>query len=74
LYLHVFDWPKSGKLSLPALSNKLRKTVLLVDAKTELKVDTTGNQWVIEIPETAADPIATVIKVDVQGMPELSKD
>ena len=71
LYLHLFGWPKSRQLTIPALSNKLRKAVLLADPKTELKVDTTGNQWVIELPKDAADPIATVIKIDVEGMPQL---
>ena len=74
LYLHVFDWPESGKLTLPALSNKPSKAALLAAPQTELKVDTTGDQWVIELPKAAADPIATVIKVNVEGMPELAKN
>jgi alpha-L-fucosidase len=37
LYLHVFDWPKDGKLVVP-FGNKITKAVLLADAKTNLKV------------------------------------
>ena len=71
LYLHVFDWPDSGKLTLPALSNKSGKTALLAAPQAELKVDTSGKQWVIELPNAAPSPIASVIKVEVERMPEL---
>jgi alpha-L-fucosidase len=73
LYLHVFDWPQNGRLTLPPLSNKLTSATLLAAPQTELVFDTTGDPWIIELPETAPDSIATVIKIEVQGMPELAK-
>ena len=39
--------------------------------KTKLNLDTTGDQWAIALPAAAPDPIATVIKIDVEGMPKL---
>ena len=73
LYLHVFDWPSSGKLTVPALANQLNGAALLSAPETALAVDSSGEQWVIEIPPAAADPIATVIKIEVKGMPKLAK-
>ena len=73
LYLHVFDWPSDGKLNIPALSNDLDGAVLMAAPETKLNVDVSGEQWVIELPANAPDPIATVIRIDVQGMPESKK-
>jgi alpha-L-fucosidase len=72
LYLHVFDWPASGRLSIPALSNKFSGASLLATPEKMLQVDTPGERWVIELPTSASDPIATVIKVRVAGMPKLA--
>ncbi len=71
LYLHVVAWPESGKLTIPALSNKLRRASLLATPETSLPVDTTGDQWNIHVPQAAPDPIATVVAIDVEGMPQL---
>jgi alpha-L-fucosidase len=73
LYLHVFDWPASSKLTIPALSNKLKRASLIAAPETKLQVAPTGDRWVIELPSAAPDPIATVIKLDVEGMPKLAK-
>ena len=73
LYLHVFEWPDSGQLTIPALSNKSNGASLVATPETKLTVDSAGNQWVIELPAAAPDPIATVIKIEVEGMPKLAK-
>lgn len=73
VYLHVFDWPDSGKLMIPALATKSNGASLLSAPETKLKVDDLGDQWVIELPAAAPDSVATVIKIDVQGMPKLAK-
>ncbi|TWU42429.1 alpha-L-fucosidase [Novipirellula artificiosorum] len=72
LYLHVFEWPAHGKLTLPALRNPIRRASLLATPETTLSVNQGNEQWVIDVPESAIDPIATVITIDVQGMPELA--
>ncbi len=73
LYLSVFDWPAGGQLTIPALSNTPTGASLLASPETRLNVDTTGEHWTIELPTNAPDPIATVIKVSVDGMPTLAK-
>ena len=40
LYLHVFDWPKDGKLNVPAKAETIQKAYLLAEpAKTALPVE-----------------------------------
>jgi alpha-L-fucosidase len=73
LYLHVFDWPKDGQLTIPALSNEVRRASLLARPETALSVETAGDGWTIQVPAEAPDPIATVIALDVAGMPEMKK-
>lgn len=68
LYITVFDWPKDGKLVIPGLKNKIRSAALL--GGDELKYTTTGNAHTIEVPATAPDQIATVIKLEVKGKVE----
>jgi len=71
LYLHVFNWPRNGKLTMPALGNTLLRASLLARPETPLKIETGTESWIVQVPETAVDPIATVIAVDVAGMPHL---
>ena len=65
LYFTVFDWPKDGKLVIPGVKNKVIAASLLAGGKVKAKaVD--GN-LVINVPATAPDPIASVIKVELKG-------
>ena len=75
LYLHVFDWPADGKLTIPALCGcvKLKRASLLADPKAELKVDVGAEEWTISVPEKAPCTIASVVKIEVTGMPKLKK-
>jgi alpha-L-fucosidase len=66
LYLSVFEWPKDGKLILPALPNKITSATLLSNG-AKLKTSTLASTATIEVPATAADKIATVIKLQVEG-------
>ncbi len=68
LYLHVFDWPKDGKLVVP-FGNKITKAVLLADSKTSLKVTSGKEKSTIQLPAFAPDKIASVISVEFEGEP-----
>ncbi len=72
LYLHVFDWPKDGKLVLPALANKPLKAVLLADGRT-LPVSAAGGQVVVAVTAESPDQIATVIALEIEGSPTIGK-
>lgn len=68
LYLHVFDWPKDGKLVVP-FDNKITKAVLLADSKTSLKVTSGKEKSTIQLPAYAPDKIASVVAVEFEGEP-----
>jgi alpha-L-fucosidase len=62
LYLHVFDWPAGGKLSVPLAGIQVSKAYLLSDRKrTPLPVDAGENQVTISVRATAPDAIDSVI-------------
>ena len=67
LYLHVFDWPANGLLTVPVL-NKPKKAYLLVDKSGAL--ETTADKLglvQIKIPAAAPDKIATVVVLEIEG-------
>jgi alpha-L-fucosidase len=75
LYLHVFDWPKDGKLNILGLKNPIEKAYLLSDPdKKALKNWWTANPFkkdsgmgsIIEVPTTAPDKICSVIAVETK--------
>ena len=71
LYLHVFDAPKNGKLSLPGLQNRATVAFLLADpARTPLPLSSDDVSLRVTLPDdfrAKADPHATVVVVDYQG-------
>ncbi|ULL15342.1 alpha-L-fucosidase [Paenibacillus sp. H1-7] len=69
LYLHVFDWPASGKLIVPGLRSRIAKAYLLADpAQAELEHHRlSGEDAVISVPALPLDPDATVVVVEIEG-------
>jgi alpha-L-fucosidase len=66
LYLHVFDWPKDGRLYLPGLKSPIASADLLAGGEA-LRVDSKeGVNW-IHLPSVPPDPVASVIRVNLQG-------
>ncbi|MCG8555365.1 MAG: alpha-L-fucosidase [Proteobacteria bacterium] len=62
LFAHVFDWPKDGRLELPALGRKPAAAHLLSDAnKTPLMISSEGDKVTVGLPPDPPDPIATVV-------------
>jgi alpha-L-fucosidase len=68
IYLHVFDWPKDGKLIVP-IGNKIKKAYLLADAKTLLNVKAGKGNSSIQLPNYAPDKIASVVAIQIEGEP-----
>jgi alpha-L-fucosidase len=66
LYLHVFDWPKDGKLVLPPLTNRPLRAHLLGHTQN-LSVTSVAGGITVALPSVAPDPIATVVVLDVAG-------
>jgi len=65
LYFSVFEWPKDGRLILPAISNQLVSASWLGGGK--VKIITEKNGWSVAVSGKAPDGIATVLKVVVKG-------
>lgn len=71
LYLHVFDWPQDGKLTVPGLKNEVTKAYLLSDSRKQ-PLETTKNESnaVVTVPRAAPDKIASVVVLEVmRGRP-----
>lgn len=69
LYLHVYQWPASGTLLLPA-SNRVKRAWLLADPQTPLALKPGSRGTVISIPASAPDPVTSVIAVEIEGEPQ----
>ena len=68
LYLHVFEWPKGGKLRVP-LDNTPKAAALLVSPDKKLTVTKDKDCLVIDVPATAPDAVDSVITLEVEGTP-----
>ena len=73
LYLHVFDWPKDRRLVLPGLGNEIGRAYLLgLPAQSLVCKRQESDVW-IAVPETAPDPIDTVVALEIRGAPVVYK-
>ena len=69
LYLHVFEWPRDGKLVVGGLKTEVTGAYLLSDArKAPLKVQRVNDVDVrIDVPSEAPDPVDSVIVLRCAG-------
>jgi alpha-L-fucosidase len=67
LYLHVFNWPTDGKLTVPSLEGKVTSAQLLATGETLAMNAGDNGQLVISVPKDAPDKISSTIKLEVQG-------
>ena len=66
LFLHVFDWPADGALSIPGLRQVPARAHLLVDGQHHaLNMRLTGEGVQIEGPRNAPDPVDSVVVLDL---------
>jgi len=66
LFLHVFNWPASGGLTIP-IANKVTKAYLLSAPDKALETTTKDDSVTVVLPGTAPDPIASVVVLEVEG-------
>ncbi len=72
LYLHVFNWPNDGKLIVPGIFNKVKKSYLLSNPKKKLLTERKEDAVVISVPAQAPDIINSVIVLDVTGKEDIN--
>jgi alpha-L-fucosidase len=69
LYLHVFDWPKDGKLIVPGLKTRIIKAYCLKD-KGETKLafkNDTDNRIIVNVEGVSQSKFSTVIVLEISG-------
>ena len=64
IYLHIFNWPTTGKMELAGLQSKVTKAYLLADRK-DLAFTQTDSGVTLNLPATAPDKIASVVCVEI---------
>jgi alpha-L-fucosidase len=62
VYLHVYDWPSSGRISLGAMPGQVSEVVLLAEDET-LPFEQRGNHFAIQVPAEAPDPVISVLAI-----------
>ena len=61
LYLHVFNWPTGGVLTMPPYGGTVNSASMLGQRASAVTVSKTTNGFTLELPSQALDPIASVI-------------
>jgi alpha-L-fucosidase len=69
LYLHVFEWPADGKLTVPGLANEVISARLL-DGGKSLEASTDGKAVIVKLPAATPDPISSTVVLEIKGRPE----
>ena len=72
LYFHVFQWPADGKLLIPGLQNSVKSARLLAGGE-ELEFNKNEEGVLLSLPVNAPDTNASVIKMEIQGEPQVVK-
>jgi alpha-L-fucosidase len=69
LYLHVFEWPRNGKLVLGGLKNQVKRAYLLADAnRASLPAERFNPLDVrLTVPTAAPDKVDSVVVVECVG-------
>ena len=70
LYLHVFDWPKDGKLLVGGLNVEVSGASLLSDPQKPLPIQPIGPDLQITLPPDAPDAADSVILVNCKNRPK----
>jgi len=71
LFLHVFEWPKGGKLVVGGLKADVKKASLLADTQQKpLAITRNGDDVTVSIPESAPDPADSVIMLECVSQPQ----
>jgi alpha-L-fucosidase len=71
LYVHVFEWPADRILRLPNLQNAVQEAYLLGRRSAALPLAREGADWAIKLPAKAPDKSASVLVVELDGVPRV---
>lgn len=63
LYLHVFNWPQDGIITVPGLKAKISEVYQLADPEKKFKYKFRKGDMIIDAASATVDPVNTVIVV-----------
>jgi alpha-L-fucosidase len=69
LFLHVFDWPKSGRLVVGGLRTEVRRAYLLSAPDQPLETRRAGPDLAVSVPSVAPDATDSVVVLECDGPP-----
>lgn len=64
LYLHVFDWPKDGKLCVGGLLTDVKRAYLLSNPQKSLKHARNGKDMWVDVPTACPDTVNSVVVLE----------
>jgi alpha-L-fucosidase len=70
LYFSVFEWPADGKIVIPGFKKSIISAKLLADGSRVKTIAGKDGSLTITLHANAPDPLATVIKVEINGKVE----
>ncbi len=70
LYLHVFDWPKNGKLLVPGIGNKPLGAHVMGHEGMEV-AKRSGGDIVVTVPKDMPYPYCTTVELWIDGAPTI---
>jgi alpha-L-fucosidase len=72
LFLSVFEWPASGKLSLPGLKTPIQSARLLDGEQSSPVAHEESRGWtILELPPRAPERPVSVVEIELAGAPEV---
>lgn len=74
LYLHVFDWPKTGLLTVPGFNGRVNDVYLLSNPKQHFAWKFDEDNLNIHAPSVIFDEINTVVVVKLKGKYEVTSN
>jgi alpha-L-fucosidase len=73
LYLHMFDWPKDGRLIVPGLLTRPAIATVLGDVrKRRLKVSQERTSLVVHLPKMPPSTMPRVLQLSFKGKPDVN--
>jgi hypothetical protein len=69
LYLHVFEWPSNGKLTVGGVTGKIKTAYLLENKGQKLKTKYNGIDLTIQVPKACPDTVNSVIAIEFDEKP-----
>ncbi|HTY59922.1 MAG TPA: alpha-L-fucosidase [Bacteroidota bacterium] len=72
LYLHVFDWPAGGTLTIPGLLTTPARAYLVAGRNAPLRTTRDEDALVLSVPGTSPDTCDAVVALEFNGAPEIN--